>query len=296
MAWYKISYVYVSVRKLAELGSLGVTSSFLSGQYPGSPLQFNDSGVEVQFLQYMLICISEFDAQVKDIDEIDGKFGQQTFNSVLSFQARYGLVQDGIVGQTTWNLIFSKYADYEGVIVPDEEVDAYPGYFIRLGSNGDVVKQVQVALNVVGNVYSSIPILVEDGVFGSASENAVEIFQNIVGLDGDGIVGEETWKALFTLADEIKNGDTPSLGLPPYPGQLIRVGSSGSDVLFVQQRLQTISIYYKSIPYIVADSIFGNATATAVIAFQNLLGLTPDGIVGNTTWYKLNEVYVQLTN
>lgn len=293
--WYKISFVYVAVRKLAELGSFGVQNDFLNGEYPGTVLRQGDKSVEVQYLQYMLISISKFDKDIKTISTIDGSFGSQTYQSVISFQSKYNLTADGIVGVTTWNKIYSVFTNYEGNILPDTNVDAYPGYLIRFGSNGTQVFKIQQALNVVGSIYSSIPILIEDSNFGSNTLRAVQTFQNIVGLDADGIVGQLTWVALFTLASEIKAGDAPSLGLPPYPGTLLRVGSSGSDVLFIQQRLQNISMYYKSIPYIVADGIFGNATRSAVIAFQNLLGLSADGIVGQITWYKINEIYTQLT-
>ena len=41
-----------------------------------------------------------------------------------------------------------------------------------------------------------------------------------------------------------------------------------------------------------ADGIFGESTERAVIAFQEIFNLTPDGIVGKSTWYKLAYIYV----
>ncbi len=294
--WYKISFIYTAVRKLAELGSFGVQNDFLNGEYPGTPLSLNDKGVEVQYLQYMLISIAEFDDDIKTISSIDGNFGKQTYQSVISFQSKYNLNNDGIVGVTSWNKIYDVFSQYEGIIVPDENVDLYPGYFIRVGSNGTQVQKVQTALNVIGSIYTNIPILIVDSNFGTSTLNAVKIFQDIVGLPSDGIVGEVTWTALFTLEAEIKAGDAPSLGLPPYPGTLLKVGSSGSDVVFIQQRIQSISMYYKSIPYINADGLYGPATKSAVVAFQILLGLSADGIIGQITWYKINEIFTQLTS
>ena len=53
------------------------------------------------------------------------------------------------------------------------------------GSCGEYVKKLQRALN-----------LVEDGKFGSLTEEAVKAFQKANGLKPDGIVGEKTWEKL----------------------------------------------------------------------------------------------------
>lgn len=39
------------------------------------------------------------------------------------------------------------------------------------------------------------------------------------------------------------------------------------------------------------DGIFGNSTEAAVIVFQEIFNLTPDGIIGNATWYKIKYIY-----
>ena len=151
-------------------------------------------------------------------------------------------------------------------------------------------------MNVVGTLYSNIPILIVDGSYGAATKQAVQIFQQNVNLNVDGIVGASTWEALFTLANEIKNGDTPSLGLPDFPGKVLRLYSTGEDVRFIQERLRIISIYYPSIPSIPVDGVYGVLTQNAVMAFQQLLGLQVDGVIGSETWNKINIVYMQLTH
>lgn len=292
--WYKISYIYVAVRKLAELVSIGDRDDVYNGQYPGSPLRLNDRGVDVQLLQYYLSVIATYDDDIKDISNIDGRFGDATRDSVISFQRKYNLTRDGIVGELTWNRIYAIYETYQDDLVGLTGIPAYPNMTFRTGSSGENVQLIQQALNTVGTIYSNIPVLVVDGFFGSDTNNAVRIFQNIAGLTVDGIVGENTWIALFTLAAEIRQGDAPSLGLPPFPGVILSVGSRGEDVLIMQQRLKFIAAYYKAIPEIGADGIFGTMTRAAVVAFQQLLGLTPDGIIGEQTWYKINEIYRQL--
>lgn len=78
-----------------------------------------------------------------------------------------------------------------------------------------------------------------------------------------------------------------------YPGTPLRVGSQGNDVVIIQSSLNRISQNYPAIPKIYpVDGIFGPQTENAVIEFQRIFNLTPDGIVGKATWYKLVSVYV----
>ena len=82
-------------------------------------------------------------------------------------------------------------------------------------------------------------------------------------------------------------GITASLPDPP-----LRLGSSGTEVRQLQVRLNRISATYSSIPKIAsADGIFSYNTEAAVIAFQEAFGLTPDGVVGKATWYKIQQIY-----
>lgn len=77
--------------------------------------------------------------------------------------------------------------------------------------------------------------------------------------------------------------------LPETP---LRLGSSGTDVRQIQVRLNRISANYPSIPKIVSvDGIFSYNTEDAVVAFQEAFGLTPDGVVGKATWYKIQMIY-----
>ena len=73
-----------------------------------------------------------------------------------------------------------------------------------------------------------------------------------------------------------------------YPGYPLQKGSSGNDVVVIQAMLNRISRNYPAIPRISpVDGVFGSRTEEAVKAFQRIFNLTPDGIVGQGTWYKL---------
>ena len=291
--WYKISYIYAAVRKLAELTSIGRIEDLYSGQYPGTPLQEGDRGVEVQLLQYYLSAIAVFYPQIPNVS-IDGRFGPELFKAVLNFQRSFGLIEDGIVGRETWNRIYALYETLSDKIVPDESIPEYPGMTLQQGSSGENVRRIQTALNNISAQYPSIPLLVEDGIFGTATTTAVRAFQRQFGLTVDGIVGVLTWNKIFEVSALIDTGEEAGEEMPPYPGTLLRNGSRGNAVRLMQERLKLISIYYPVIPDITADGIFGPATQAAVIAFQQMMGITADGIIGQQTWELINTVYNEL--
>jgi len=89
------------------------------------------------------------------------------------------------------------------------------------------------------------------------------------------------------------NTDTPILPYDPSnPYRPLRLGNFGNDVRTVQIRLNRISRNYPAIPKIYPiDGVFGISTEDAVKEFQRIFDLTPDGIVGPATWYKILQLY-----
>ena len=72
----------------------------------------------------------------------------------------------------------------------------------------------------------------------------------------------------------------------------LRVGSVNDNVRTVQLRLNRIGKNYPSIPKIPeTDGIFGTQTEAAVKRFQEIFGLTTDGVVGRATWYYIRRIY-----
>lgn len=80
---------------------------------------------------------------------------------------------------------------------------------------------------------------------------------------------------------------------PSYPGTPLRVGSRGAKVLQAQIILNRIARNYPAIPRIFPeDGIFGPQTQASVLALQRIFNLTPDGIIGRTTWNQMEQLYV----
>ena len=82
-----------------------------------------------------------------------------------------------------------------------------------------------------------------------------------------------------------------------YPGTPLRRGSVGPNVVIIQVELNRISQNYPAIPKVSpVDGIFGARTEEALLAFQRIFDLDPDGVVGPATWYALVRLYTAVTS
>jgi peptidoglycan hydrolase-like protein with peptidoglycan-binding domain len=129
------------------------------------------------------------------------------------------------------------------------------------GSTGEDVKTVQYLVTAHGHSTGV------DGVFGPLTKAAVEAFQSSRGLGPDGIVGPLTWPQLIIQ---------------------VQLGSNGEAVRAVQSQVHGRG----DGAHIAIDGVFGPETDEAVRAFQTLLGLLVDGIVGPHTWDHLVNGYL----
>ena len=283
--WYKISYIYVSVKDLAELTSEGETSSgtLSDGSWGGTTLRQGSTGSAVEQLQFWLNTLAQYDAGIPST-AVDGVFGSRTAAAVQAFQRREGLTADGVVGRTTWTTLYNEFRSIQS---DNGTPNAYPGTPLRQGSRGQSVRLVQFWLKIARTVYASLRSVTVDGVFGAATAAAVKRFQSYFGLTSDGVVGRTTWQKLYEVYNDIAN-KLLSANLRPgeYPG-LLRRGSTGTAVRELQFYLYLMSAYEPSIPAVSIDGSFGAATEAAVRAYQRFAGLTVDGVVGRTTWSSL---------
>lgn len=70
---------------------------------------------------------------------------------------------------------------------------SWPGYTLTVGSSGDKVRQMQEQLDVIAEVYSAIPRIAADGIYGPMTQSAVREFQSIFDLPATGDVDFATW-------------------------------------------------------------------------------------------------------
>lgn len=104
---------------------------------------------------------------------VDGIFGENTEKAVRALQKNYGITVDGIIGTDTWDSL---------------EVDGV----LKQGARGAKVRGLQNELNARGYGAGNA-----DGIFGSKTQAAVKALQRAGGIAADGIVGPDTWAALY---------------------------------------------------------------------------------------------------
>lgn len=159
-------------------------------------------------------------------------------------------------------------------------------------------------------------------IFANISEIVDEIFDSYIRKDGnveplyaefcDGVEincnGLEQWGSValaeqgLGYLDILKRyyGDDISVitnvpvgNIPPtYPSVVLSEGDTGREVELLQRRLNRISANFPGIPKISPDDgFFGKSTTDAVKKFQEVFGLTPDGLVGRATWIEIQAAY-----
>ena len=154
--WYKISYIYVSVKDLAELTSEGETFSGTlsdgSWNFGSSVLKQGSTGSKVEQMQFWLSTLAQYESSIPSVT-VDGVYGSGTAAAVRAFQRRYGLTVDGIVGRTTWTELYDQFRSIQS----DNGIpNAYPGTALRQGSSGQTSGWCSSGLKIARTVYSSL--------------------------------------------------------------------------------------------------------------------------------------------
>ncbi len=272
---------------------------------PPFPLSVGMSGDKVRVLQLRLNRISDNYPSIPKIATLDGIFAEDTEAAVTRFQEIFGLSPDGIVGNATWydvNRIYNAVKrlnelDSEGIRL-EEVTKQYPGT-LALGSRGLGVSNLQYFLTYLSRFYSSISQTAIDGVFGNETRQSVISAQNTFGLIEDGIVGEDTWNAIYNAYRGIVNeiplkyveGNTL-----PFSGIILRIGSDNDSVLVLQQYINVIAGAYPEVNSVELTGYFGAQTDRAVKAIQALSGLEANGVVAAITWDTITSLYSDIIN
>ncbi len=203
--WYRIAYIYTSVKRIAELDSEGVRYEEIENKY-SEDLKIGMQSIEVSMLQYYLAVIGAYYEAVQPV-EITGYFGENTERSVKSFQRVFGLPQTGEVDRATRNDL---YRAYQGIVesVPPKytAVALYPGTVLREGDSGESVRIIQEYLTLINRTYPNIPAVNNTGYFGPVTKRSVIEFQKQFGINPSGLIGAVTWDKIAEIYSDLKYG------------------------------------------------------------------------------------------
>ena len=203
--WYRITNIYTSVKRIAELDSEGVRFEEIAPQFT-EDLRIGMQSIEVSMLQYYLAVIGAYYAAVEPV-EITGYFGEKTERSVKSFQRVFGLPMTGEVDRATRNDLYRAYKGIVESVPPDyTAVALYPGTVLREGDSGESVRLIQQYLTLINKTYQNIPAVNNTGYFGPLTRQSVAAFQKQFGIDQTGIVGAVTWDRIAGVYSDLKYG------------------------------------------------------------------------------------------
>ncbi|MBN1049828.1 spore cortex-lytic protein [Clostridium botulinum] len=295
--WYRISSIYVGVKRLAELdqepeidGENPPPDS--GGEYPGYLLKYGSRGEKVKEVQNYLSVISK-SYNIPSI-KADGIFGQMTKDTVIAFQRLFGLSPDGVVGLNTWNKIYEIYKGSKKSNVEEQIYSAdYPGYVLKENLYGDDVRWVQTYLNAISEFYKEIPKIKVDGIFKKKTKNAVINFQNTFGLNADGKIGVNDWKKLISVYNSLDSGQNINKSdiLYDYPGFDLELGDQDGYVTVFQKYVNVLAKNNYISSKIEENGVFDKRTENSVKELQEKFGLKVTGVVDKITWDKTSSLY-----
>ena len=329
--WNKVSFIYVSVKDLAELTSEGETAEGTqsAGGWPGTVLRRGSTGSSVEQVQFWLSDLAQFDSSLVRVT-VDGSYGAATERAVRAFQQKQSLTADGVVGQRTWNALYAAWVDAQsdlgGTAWPGTALrrgaagmevrlvqfwlrlankigaaNVAPGQFTtttRAGSSGTAVRAVQYYLRRLAAYYSDVPRVAVDGKFGAATTRAVKAWQSRAGLTVDGVVGRLTFQSLYDAAQALEaSGPVVRTVSLPAPAATLRPGDTGAAVLRLNRLLLFLSQWIPEINFTASDTpdnTFDLELEIAVRSAQRYFGLTETGAVTAADWKVFRDAAEQL--
>lgn len=199
--WYKIKYVYTSVKKLSDLYSEGLSESEATFLY-ADELRYGDTGIEVEHIHYFLDAIAFLDPDIPRL-QTNSVYNDNSVIMVKAFQEKYGLPITGIFTYADWKVLKEVYnsilksfpSEYQNYV--DE---LYPDYFLLRGSVGDDVRRFQKFLLEICEYDHSIPGVRVNGIFDELTEQSVLKLQQDYGFDINGVVGPLLWRKVVELS------------------------------------------------------------------------------------------------
>ena len=214
---------------------------------------------------------------------------------------QWGSVQLAESGLDYFSILQNYYGD-DIVLeqnVPVEDIpSSAPAVALREGDTGRDIELIQRKLNRISVNYPGIPkIYPTDGFFDTSTTEAVRKFQEVFGLEVDGVVGRATWNQIQFIYNAVKKLYTVNsegiriADINTRYTDTLSEGSSGDGVLTIQYYLSYISLFVPSVIEVAYDGSFGPATANAVRSFQRTYGLPETGEVDRATWDRMEQVY-----
>lgn len=162
------------------------------------------------------------------------------------------------------------------------------------------IANLQRYLRQLSFEYEQIPAPPVDGIFDTATENAVRAYQTMKRLPITGVADLATWTLLFDDYEQSLARNTRGNGFHIFPRTPIDYVLSPDEeqflVLVIQYMLNELRILYDDIPPNAQNGKYDEATQQGVITFQRRNGLEETGLVDRITWNALTDAHRRMTD
>ncbi len=202
--WYKIKYVYNSVKKISDIYSEGISVEEATKKYPSS-LKYGDTGDYINSLAYYLQAVAYFNPNIPYLEVSDEVFDDNLKTMVIAFQKDNGLDADGVVDATVWVKLKEVYKDIVDMLpfeYREYEDLFFPGRYLLYGMRGEDVIRLQMLLYQICIKTKSIPGVVINGDFDELTRESVIDLQKRFGYEQTGVINPATWKSIVELSRE----------------------------------------------------------------------------------------------
>lgn len=157
----------------------------------------------------------------------------------------------------------------------------------------EFTRELQLYLRTISFSDPRIPTVGIDGMYQSATSNAVSAFQEIYHLPVTGKTDRMTWDAIVEVYKAaLKHQLAPQPIFPFRTSQeLVHPGDRGDEVLMLQLVLRALYKPYGNLTLIPLTGIFDEATQNALKQIQAFALLEQTGQLTPETWTILTRLY-----
>lgn len=270
----------------------------LISAYPGYPLKLGDGGDTVRIIQNELNRIANNYPAIPKIPRINGVYGVNTENAVKKFQEVFGLNVTGIVDYSTWYRIkyiynaVKRLSDIYSEGITEDEATFNYGNILEYGDTGPYVRILHYILSVVSFFDPELPLLEVNGIYNDNTKTMITNFQNKYNLQPTGIANLDTQYRLREVYINTINNIPKEYAIYKdefFPGRVLAVGMTGTDVRQIQDFLLDICRKFGNIPGVRTSGIFDDLMERSVMKIQSETDIPVTGVIDPITWYNIVE-------
>ena len=155
------------------------------------------------------------------------------------------------------------------------------------------VRALQYMLGRLALVYDFMPTVAESGVFDENTLEAVMRFQREFAPPVTGVVDRRTWQAIWGKYEQAQEKLDPPRPVRAFPGNGKRAeaGEWKEYMALPQTMFQSLAHYFNGIVPSNQGGLHDRNSVENVRWLQSRAGLSPTGIMDQSTWNALSRLY-----